>query len=51
MARAAVDAGIEVIAATPHLRRDFPNVHIEELAERSDYVREALKRSGSPLRG
>lgn len=49
MARAAVDAGIEVIAATPHLRRDFPNVHIEELAERSDYVREALKREQIPL--
>ena len=41
MARAAVDAGIEVIAATPHLRRDFPDVHIEELAERRDT-------SGSP---
>lgn len=44
MARAAVGAGIEVIAATPHLRQDFPDVHLEELAERSDSLRVALKR-------
>ena len=49
MARAAVDAGIEVIAATPHLRQDFPDVHIEELAERSDNLRLALKRDQIPL--
>lgn len=49
MARAAVDAGIEVIAATPHLRRDFPDVHIEELAERRHDLRTALKRDQIPL--
>ncbi len=49
MARAAVGAGIELIAATPHLRSDFPDVHIEELADQSDSLRVALKRHEIPL--
>jgi protein-tyrosine phosphatase len=31
--RAAAVAGTRVIAATPHLRRDFPRVRLEEIAE------------------
>ena len=50
MARAAVDAGTEVIAATPHLRDDFPDVHIDELAERGDDLRTAVNRDQLPLR-
>lgn len=34
MAQAAVDAGITTLAATPHLRSDFPRVHVEEIAGR-----------------
>ncbi len=33
MARAAVDAGIQIIVATPHVRRDYP-VEPEEVEER-----------------
>lgn len=49
MAQAAVDAGISTIASTPHLRPDFPNVHVEELAERCESMREAIKQAGIPL--
>lgn len=50
MARVAVESGIEVIAATPHLHPDFPDVHVEELRERCEAVREALAREDIPLR-
>jgi protein-tyrosine phosphatase len=50
MARAAVESGIGTMAATPHLRSDFPGVHIEELAERAEDVRAALARDGSRCR-
>jgi protein-tyrosine phosphatase len=50
MARAAGDAGIEAVVATPHLRADFPDVHVEELAERCRALREALGREGIVLR-
>jgi protein-tyrosine phosphatase len=50
LARAAVAAGTTTIAATPHLRSDFPDVHVNELAERCHEVREALEREGIPLR-
>lgn len=49
MARAAVSVGIGTIATTPHLRSDFPDVHLEEIASRCDVVREALAREGIPL--
>jgi protein-tyrosine phosphatase len=42
MAGAAVDAGIEVLAATPHLRSDFPAVRVQELSERCDRLRLAI---------
>lgn len=50
MARAAADVGIEVIAATPHLRADFPGVNVKELATRLLSLREALARNEIPLR-
>ncbi len=46
MARAAADVGISTMAATPHLRSDFPDVHVEELAQRTQEVRDALERAG-----
>jgi protein-tyrosine phosphatase len=49
MARAAADAGISTVAATPHLRSDFPDVHVEELAKRVEEVRAALEREEIPL--
>lgn len=50
LARSAVGAGTTTIAATPHLRSDFPDVHLDELADRCQEVREALDREGIPLR-
>ncbi len=50
MARAAAEAGISVLAATPHLRSDFPDVHVEELAQRTQDVRDALERENIPVR-
>lgn len=49
MARAAVAAGIGTVAATPHLRSDFPGVHVEELAERCAELRAELRRAEIPL--
>ncbi len=49
LARAAVAAGTTTIAATPHLRSDFPDVHVDELADRCQAVRDALKREGIDL--
>jgi protein-tyrosine phosphatase len=49
MARAAVETGTSTMAATPHLRSDFPDVHVEELAMRTRRVQEALDREAIPL--
>jgi protein-tyrosine phosphatase len=49
MARDAVDSGIATIAATPHLRADFPDVHLDQIATRCDDLRGALKREQIPL--
>jgi protein-tyrosine phosphatase len=49
MARAAAEVGISTLAATPHLRSDFPHVHVEQLADRAQDVRDALKREGISL--
>jgi protein-tyrosine phosphatase len=49
MARSAVDSGVATIASTPHLRPDFPGVHVDELADRCASLREALDREGLPL--
>ena len=50
MGRAAAEAGVAVVAATPHLRMDFPDVHVEELAQRTQDVRDALEREKIPVR-
>ena len=44
MARAAAQAGTQTLVATPHLRSDFPDVHLDELSERCQAVREAIER-------
>lgn len=49
MARAAVECGIETLAATPHLRADFPDVHVAELADRAEGLRGELARHEIPL--
>lgn len=46
MLRTAAASGITTIAATPHLRSDFPDVHVHELAERCQALREASERDG-----
>jgi protein-tyrosine phosphatase len=50
LARAAVAAGTATIAATPHLRSDFPDVHVAELAERCQELRDVFARESIPLR-
>lgn len=50
MAQAAVEARIGTIVATPHLRPDFPGVHVSELAGRCAQLREELGRREIPLR-
>lgn len=49
LARAAADQGTRVLAATPHLRADFPDVHADELASRCDEVRAAIEEEGIEL--
>lgn len=46
MLRAATEAGTATIAATPHLRSDFPHVRVDELAHRCDALREEIAREG-----
>lgn len=46
MLRAAAAAGIGTLAVTPHLRSDFPNVHVDELDRRCRALREASMREG-----
>jgi protein-tyrosine phosphatase len=49
MARAAVAAGVATMAATPHLRSDFPDVHVEEIGPRCEQFRSLLAEEGIPL--
>ena len=49
LARAAAGQGTRVLAATPHLRADFPDVRPDELAERCDEVRAAIDDAGIEL--
>jgi protein-tyrosine phosphatase len=49
MARAAAESGTAVIVATPHLRVDFPAVHVDQLAERCEALRETIRRAGVQL--
>jgi protein-tyrosine phosphatase len=48
MARVGASDGIEVIAATPHIRGDH-DVRIRELAGRVEQVNEKLRRAGIPV--
>ena len=50
MARAAADSGIAVIASTPHLRSDFPDVHVRELADRCEATQAAIDAAGIAIR-
>ena len=50
MVRAAVAAGIETLAATPHLRSDFPDVHVDELERRCRALRDAAAQDGTEIR-
>jgi protein-tyrosine phosphatase len=50
MLRAAAESGTATIAATPHLRPDFPDVHVDELADRCQSVRDAIEREGISIR-
>ncbi len=43
LAREAAAAGVTVMAATPHLRADFPSVRVEELERRVENLREQLR--------
>ena len=49
MARAAVDAGTQLMVATPHIRADY-DVNPEEIEPRVDLLNERLHREGLPLR-
>src|SRR5947208_12097387 len=49
MARAAVDAGTQLIVATPHIRADF-DVDPSEIEPRVDLLNERLQRERLPLR-
>ncbi len=46
MVRAAWTAGARTLAATPHLRPDFPLVHTREIADRCEAMRSALAQAG-----
>ena len=50
MARAAAESGIATLVATPHLRADFPNVHVRELAERCQALQAAIDSEQIALR-
>lgn len=50
MARATVEAGIGTLVSTPHLRPDFPDVHLHELAGRCQELSRAIAAEGIPLR-
>jgi len=49
MLRAAAASGVRTVAATPHLRSDFPDVHVRELADRCEQLRQASARAGIEL--
>ncbi len=46
MLGAAAASGTRVIAATPHVRSDFPDVHVDELARRTSELRAASSAAG-----
>jgi protein-tyrosine phosphatase len=50
MLQAAATTGIRTLAVTPHLRSDFPNVHVDELERRCRALRELGLREGIEIR-
>ncbi|MEA2212422.1 MAG: protein-tyrosine phosphatase [Solirubrobacteraceae bacterium] len=50
MARAAAAAGTSVLAATPHLRADFPGVHVSEIAAQCEQIQAEINAAGIELR-
>lgn len=50
MARSAVASGISRIAATPHLRSDFPGVDVRQIGERAAALQRELHGAGIDLR-
>jgi protein-tyrosine phosphatase len=50
MARAAAACGIETIAATPHLRSDFPLVRVTEISRLRGQLASEVQAAGLPLR-
>lgn len=50
MLRAATAAGIGTLAATPHLRSDFPRVQVDELERRCRALRDAAVLEGIEIR-
>lgn len=49
LAREAAASGVKVMAATPHLRADFPGVRVEELASRVWALQAAIDATGVAL--
>ena len=49
LAREVAEAGVKVIAATPHLRSDFPDVRVEEIAARAQRLQQQLGELGVAL--
>jgi protein-tyrosine phosphatase len=49
MARAAAEAGITTVAATPHLRSDFPKVKVDEIADRCADLQARIVEEGIEL--
>jgi protein-tyrosine phosphatase len=49
LARAAAGDGTRTLVATPHLRHDYPNVRVEELADRCAEVRGQLRAEETPI--
>ena len=49
LARAAASNGTRTLVATPHLRHDYPNVRVEELAGRCDELNARLRAEGTPI--
>ena len=49
MAQAAAAVGTRTLVATPHLRADFPDVRVDELADRVQALRQTITERGIHL--
>ena len=50
MARTAAAAGVKMMAATPHLRADFPGVDLEALPDQCEALRRSVRDAGIALK-